>query len=250
LNLVLFDPAEIVTPLPCSDPRALHVLKVLHRHAGDMFDVGLVNGPRGKAMLNAILPDALLLTFSWGEAPPLLPPLTVLIGLPRPQTARKILQEATALGVGALHFVTTERSEPSYADSTLWRSGEWRRHLLAGAAQAFCTRLPEVSFGRKLTEVIGPLPPEATRVALDNYESPAPLAAAVKLSATAKNASGGRTGQSVVLALGSERGWTGAERALLRASGFTLAHLGPRVLRTETACVAAIAIVKSTLGWF
>lgn len=225
------------------------MLNVLHRHEGDSFDVGLVDGPRGKATLKAVNQDALSLAFSWGEAPPPLPPLTILIGLPRPQTARKILQEATALGVGALHFVNTERGEPSYADSTLWSSGEWRRHLLAGAAQAFCTRLPEVSFGRKLSEVIANLPPEARRVALDNYESPVSLSAAIKLSATANSAAVAGPGQAVFLALGAERGWTGAERDLLRTSGFALAHLGSRVLRTETACVAAIAIVKSTLGW-
>jgi 16S rRNA (uracil1498-N3)-methyltransferase len=250
LNLVLFEPAEIAAPLPRTDPRALHVLEVLHRHVGDTFDVGLVNGPRGKATLTVITQDALILAFSWGESPPAPPPLTLLIGLPRPQTARKILQEATALGVGALHFVTTERGEPSYADSTLWSSGEWRRHLLAGAAQAFCTRIPEVSFGRKLNEVIASLPPQATRVALDNYESAVSLVSAIaKPSATSNVVHATGTAQHIVLALGSERGWTGAERDLLRANNFTLAHLGSRVLRTETACVAAIAIVKSTLGW-
>jgi len=249
LNLVLFEPAEISAPLLRSDPRALHVLNVLHRHEGDLFDAGLVNGPRGKATLKAVNQDALSLAFSWSDAPPPLPPLTIVIGLPRPQTARKILQEATALGIGALHFVNTERGEPSYADSTLWSSGEWRRHLLAGAAQAFCTRLPEISFGRKLCEVIANLPPEARRVALDNYESPVSLSAAIKLSATDNNVPAAVTRQSLVLALGSERGWTGAERDLLRANGFALAHLGSRVLRTETACIAAIAIVKSTLGW-
>ena len=249
MNLVLFEPAEISAPLPRSDPRALHVLDVLHRREGDLFDVGLINGPRGKATLKTLTHDAIALTFSWTETPPPLPPLTLLIGLPRPQTARKILQEATALGVGALHFATSERGEPSYADSSLWSSGEWRRHLLAGAAQAFCTRLPEVSFGHKLIAVINNLPPEATRVALDNYEAPVPLSAAIKPSATANNDLPAGAGQSIVLALGSERGWTGAERDLLRANGFILAHLGPRVLRTETACVAAIAIVKSTLGW-
>ena len=249
MNLALFEPAETSKPLPRSDPRAIHVLEVLRRSEGDAFDVGLVNGPRGKATLTAIKPEAIILAFSWGAPPPLLPPLTIMIGLPRPQTARKILQEATALGVSALHFVTTERGEPSYADSTLWSSGEWRRHLLAGAAQAFCTRIPAVSFGQKLKDVIADLPAPATRVALDNYESPVSLATSIKPHATANAALADTAGQHVVLALGSERGWTGAERDLLRASGFTLAHLGPRVLRTETACVAAIAIVKSTLGW-
>jgi len=54
---------------------------------------------------------------------------------------------------------------------------------------------------------------------------------------------------AVVLALGPERGWSPAERDLLRSEGFALAHLGPRVLRAETAAVAAVAIVKSRLGW-
>jgi RsmE family RNA methyltransferase len=146
-----------------------------------------------------------------------------------------------------LHFVTTERGEASYASSTLWSSGEWRRHLLAGAAQAFCTRLPDVSFGRTLADVIAELPPHATRVALDNYESPLSLKAAAKPPASTNEPHA--INQAVVLALGSERGWTGPERDLLRANAFTLAHLGPRVLRTETACVASIAIVKSSLGW-
>ena len=249
LNLVLFESVEIGSPLPRKDPRATHILDVLRRSEGDTFDAGLVNGPRGKATLVAIHQDVLNFTFSWGALPPPPPPLTLLIGLPRPQTARKILQEATALGVGALHFVTTERGEASYASSTLWLSGEWRRHLVAGAAQAFCTRLPEVTFGRTLSEVIAEFPPQATRVALDNYESPVALTIAIKPLATTSRIEPLATGQSVVLALGSERGWTGPERDLLRANAFTLAHLGPRVLRTETACVAAIAIVKSTLGW-
>ena len=249
LNLVLFEPSEIAAPLARSDPRALHVLEVLRRREGESFDVGLVNGPRGKATLNALSHDILDLSFVWGEPPPPLPPLSLLIGLPRPQTARKILQEATALGVGALHFVTSDRGEPSYADSTLWSSGEWRRHLVAGAAQAFCTRLPEVSFGHKLADVIANLSPGDIRVALDNYESPEPLTAALKPRITANVAPNTGAVRPVVLALGSERGWTGAERDLLRANGFALAHLGPRILRTETACVAAIAIVKSALGW-
>ena len=54
---------------------------------------------------------------------------------------------------------------------------------------------------------------------------------------------------AAVLALGPERGWAAADRATLRAAGCTLVHLGPRVLRLETACVAATAILKARLGW-
>lgn len=239
MNIVLFEPGEIATPLPRNDPRAIHILDVLRRQKGDTFDAGLTNGPRGKATLTEIAPAALTITFAQKETPPPLPPLTLLIGLPRPQTARKILQEATTLGVGALHFIATARGETSYADSTLWSSGEWRRHLVAGAAQAFCTRLPEVTHGLALGDVLPNLPPEATRIALDNYEAPAGLATTLKTSPA----------KHIVLALGSERGWTAAERTALRENNFTLAHLGSRVLRTETATVAAVAIVRSMLNW-
>ena len=54
---------------------------------------------------------------------------------------------------------------------------------------------------------------------------------------------------TVTLALGPERGWSAAERNLLRSQGFTLVHLGTRVLRVETAVVAAVTLVRSARGW-
>jgi 16S rRNA (uracil1498-N3)-methyltransferase len=159
VNLILFEPAETDVPLPRTDPRARHILDVLRRGVGDTFDAGLVNGPRGKGKLAALDALSLTLTFTWGEVPLPLDPITLIIGLPRPQTARKILQEATALGVQALHFFRSEKGDANYAQSTLWTSGEWRRHLLAGTAQAFDTRLP----GCRRKGVKPELPPEIDR---------------------------------------------------------------------------------------
>ena len=240
MNLILFEPSETAAPLPRADPRAGHLLGVLRRRVGDTFDAGLVNGPRGKGTLTAISADALTLTFAWGETLPPLPPITLLIGLPRPQTARDLLRDATTLGVAALHFVATERSDPSYAGSTLWTSGEWRRHALAGAAQAFDTRLPEVTWTRTLAAMVSALPAGTLRLALDNYEATTPLGKCDLLGDTTPG-----NVPSVVLAFGPERGWGAADRALLRAQGFTLAHLGARPLRSETAVVAALAIVQA-----
>jgi len=237
VNLILFEPAELDRPLLRTDPRARHVLDVLRRHIGDTFDAGEVNGPRGKATVRAINPDALHLTFAWGPPPAPPDPLTLLVGLPRPQTARDILRDATTLGVSALHFVRTEKSESSYAQSTLWTSGEWRRHLLAGAEQAFDTRLPEVTSGRPLAEALAALPAASARLALDNYESPSPLSGYA-----------GRGSAPHVLALGGERGWSGRDRDALRTSGFQFVHLGPRILRTETAVIAALSLLRARLG--
>jgi 16S rRNA (uracil1498-N3)-methyltransferase len=243
VNLILFEPGEIVLPLPRSDPRAEHLLRVLGRHEGETFDAGLVNGPRGKGTLVAIGAAALTLSFAWGAAPPLPAPITLIIGLPRPQTARDILRDATSLGVAAMHFVTADKGEPSYQRSTLWTSGEWRRHLILGAEQAFDTRLPEVTCGRSLLEVIGRLSDLAVRVALDHYEAPAALTKCRLIADTPTAAP-----PELVLAFGPERGWSNAERAALRGAGFALAHLGSRVLRTETAVVAAVTLARAQLG--
>ena len=236
MNLILFEPHEIDVPLPCGDRRAKHVLNVLRRRPGDTFDAGLVNGPKGKGTLVAIESNALRLAFSWGAAPSAPDPITVVVGLPRPQTARDILREATALGVAKIHFVAVGKGDPGYARSTLWSSGEWRRHLLAGAEQAFDPRVPEVTHGHPLAEVLDTLPPGGGRYSLDNYEAPVALS---RVEPT--------VGQSVVLAIGPERGWSADERCRLRETGFVFVHLGARVLRVETAVIAALALVRSRM---
>ena len=235
MNLILFEPHELFTPLSRKDARATHILTVLKRRIGDVFDAGVVTGARGKAVLAAIDAEFLSLKFTWEAESRPLDPLILILGMSRPQTARKILQESAALGVRALYFFRAEKGEPSYGQSTLWSTGEWRRHLLAGAAQAFDTRLPEVTHGLSLPEVLRLLPAEAQCIALDNYESPQSL-------------SGVAIDRSVILALGPERGWSANERNLLREHRFIFAHLGARILRTETAVVAAVALLKSRLG--
>ena len=244
VNLILFAPAETTAPLPRTDPRALHILRVLRRLIGDTFDCGLVNGPRGKGTVVALDADTLTLAFVWEAASPPPPaPITLVLGLPRPQTARDILRDATSLGVAELHFVTTEKGDPNYSRATLWSSDEWHRHLVIGAEQAFDTRLPIVTHGRPLTEVIESLPVPAingtpeNRLVLDNYESPSALS---HCSLTNYD--------PVVVAFGPERGWSAAERSLFRTHTFTFAHLGTRVLRTENAVVAAVALIRSKLG--
>ncbi len=238
MNIILFSPSEVELPLSRQDNRARHILAVLRRQPGDSFDVGLIDGPRGKATLVEVRADELNLSFVWGESPAALAPLRLILGLPRPQTARDLLREGTALGVAAMDFVRTERGEASYAQSTLWTSGEWRELLVTGAAQAFCTRLPSVQHGHSLSEAIAAVPAACTRLALDNYEASAALADLVL-----PNAPG------VALALGAERGWSDAERALLRRNEFQFVHLGPRVLRMETAAIAAVTLVKAKRGW-
>jgi 16S rRNA (uracil1498-N3)-methyltransferase len=236
MNIVLFDHPEISRPLPRDDPRAEHILGVLRRAPGESLDVGLINGPRGKAVVESVSDTELVLSFTWDEISPEAELITLIVGLCRPQSSRRVLREAATLGVARMFFVPTDRGEASYADSRLWSTGEYERHVRAGVEQAFATGLPTVHIGMSLPEAIaaaaGPV-----RIALDNYESSAPLHR-VAMPA----------GEPVVLAVGSERGWSGAERENLRDAGFLLAGLGRRVLRTETAVVAALSVIKVAIG--
>ena len=238
MNIILFEKHELDLPFRRDDPRVLHVLEVLRRRIGDSTDVGLVEGPRGKAILRTLGDEEVTFEFIWAEDPEALLPIHLIVGLSRPQTCRKILQEATTLGVQRIFFIATDRAEASYATSKLWTTGQWKGMVRAGVEQAFTTRFPKVRFGWDLTDAIAATDFVERRVCLDNYESKTGL---LKIAARPAVAN------SIVLAVGSERGWSANERDLFRDSGFVLAHLGQRPLRTETATIAAISVVSAVL---
>jgi 16S rRNA (uracil1498-N3)-methyltransferase len=233
VNIILFEPAEIGRPLGLEDHRAVHLTEVLRRKEGDRFDAGIVNGPRGKGTVTAIGPEGVQFRFEPVAAAGPADPIHLLVALPRPQTGRKILSEATSLGVASIRFFPADKGEPSYATSSLWKTAEWRRHLVDGAAQAFDTRLPDVAHFPGLAEAIDSLPAGCLLIALDNYEATRRM---VPVAAPA----------DIALAFGPERGWSPPERNLLRVRGFEIADLGGRVLRTETAVVAAVSVAKAT----
>lgn len=239
MNIILFQPEEVEHPLALRDERAQHLLRVLRLSPGGVFDAGIVNGPLGKGTLISVGTVSLELSFTWGKESSPLCPIHLLVGLPRPQTARDILRDATSLGVTSIDFFGSDRGESSYSASRLWKTDEWKNCVIRGAAQAFCTRLPAISHGKSLSDAIAAHPENVWRLALDNYEAAASLA-----DQSPSNY------PSVMVALGSERGWSANERMILRHAGFSLVHLGSRVLRTETACVAAVTLVKAKLGLF
>lgn len=237
MNIILFLPHEVQLPLPRSDDRSRHILEVLKCAPGDSFDAGIVNGARGRGTLESIASDRLTLSFAWRgevEAPA---PIHLIVGLPRPQTARDLLRECASLGVRSIDFVYTDRGEPSYGQSSLWKTNAWKNQLMAGAGQAFGTRIPEVRHGIPLEQAVLETATSDTRLVLDNYEG------ASRLGSWTPAPTG-----IVTLAVGAERGWSPTERSLFRASGFTFHHLGDRVLRVETATIAAVSLIKGRLG--
>jgi RsmE family RNA methyltransferase len=240
LNIVLFEPGEWRHPLPAADVRAVHLLEILKLLPGDRFAAGEVG--RLVGTLDYLGADREGLKFGnpdWTDEPPPLTRVVLLIGTPRPPTARRLLKDLTTLGAAELHFVATDLGDKSYLQSTLW-NGDYRKNLREGASQARTTLFPLVERHQNLRSALASVETNpGTKVWFDEGGEP-----------WDSHPSHGkaRSGGTLWLALGPERGWSPAERTLLSDRGWSVAGLGPRVLRTETACALAlgVAVLK---GW-
>ena len=235
MNVVLFDSDRPAQSMPLADPRARHLREVLHCGPGMQFRAGVVNGASGIGTVVAVEHDRVRVALAWRSEPVAPPAVTLVVGLPRPPSARKILYQAAAIGCLAIHFVHTGLSDPNYARSKLWRTPEWRRHLLDGVQQSAATTLPEVTCGTTLGGVLERVATGPMAVALD------PEAGVRRLGSVVLR-------PPLVLAIGPERGWSAQDRALLARHDVVFCTLGTRILRVETACVAALAIVHARFG--
>ena len=233
VNLVLITEAEVDAGLAMDDPRSRHLLETVKLTGGQTFHVGLENARRGIATLKAVSPRVLF-SVVWEKSTQCRLPLTVLVGLPRPQTAKKVLHDLASLGAAKIIFYEAEKGDPGYLASSLWKDGEWREHVVKGTEQACSTMVPEVTRVGSLAEALVGLEANAWRLALDPYEA----AGAPEISSPAKAA---------VLAIGPERGFADEERAALRAAGFSFAHLGDRILRVEAAALVGGALMLAQL---
>ena len=252
MNIVLFEEAELVSPLPLCDPRVKHIQKILHKGVGDSFDAGIVNGAAGTAEILSVSPQGMEFRFvANGDGKPL-HPVTMIIGFPRPIQLKRLLRDIASLGVSQVHLCGTELGEKSYLKATLSQPEELHAMLKDGSIQAKSTHVPQVFVHQNVASCLDFVAGNdsirvagntSIRVALDNIEPTASLQGFLSSQFSADEA---KTA-GVVAAIGSERGWTAKERNLFRERGFTLCGMGERVLRTETAATTAVAIILSNM---
>lgn len=253
MNICLFDKEEIKNPLSKKDERAQHIIKVLHKKAGDEFDAGIIGGAAGTARITKISDDGeIFFDFEAKSAGKKLYPLTLIIGFPRPIQLRRLLRDVAGLGCEKVILTGTELTEKSYLNSNVVKDGSAYEMLLDGTAQAASTHVPELFFYNNLDDTLKSLKDEkpglksgfgkwenCSKIALDNRRAKTSLHDFL-LHESALN---------VVAAIGSERGWTEKERDMLESSGFTLCSMGSRVLRTETAATVATSIILDSMGY-
>ena len=156
-------------------------------------------------------------------------------GIARGEKMDLILQKATELGVAGVVPVHGERGEVRLdGERADKRLRHWRSVVASACEQSGRARVPEVAGPRSLADALADLP--STRLLLDpEATQPLPL-----------NIPDG----GCALAIGPEGGWSPQDIATLQAAGFVGARLGPRVLRTETAGLAAIAALQMLAGDF
>jgi 16S rRNA (uracil1498-N3)-methyltransferase len=163
--------------------------------------------------------------------------ITLLQGVPKGEKMEAIVRAATELGVARIQPVLCERTivrlEPSR-----WRdrARRWQRVAREAAKQSGRAVVPEVEVPRPLPECLG----GAADLALCLWEGGGePLATVLRAAGTPRTAT---------VIVGPEGGLALAEVDAARAAGVTVVSLGPRILRTETAGPAIVAILQSRLG--
>lgn len=146
-----------------------------------------------------------------------------------------IVEKSTELGVARIVLAPSERSVARLDAQRLARKrAHWRGIAIAACCQCGRNRLPQILDASTFASALEIARDCAARLLL------APGAGA----ALAHDA----RARSAAVAIGPEGGFTEQELALAQRAGFVVAALGPRVLRTETAGVAALAALQAIAG--
>ena len=244
MNILILEEFEVGVRIPRADRRWSHVKKVLKKGPGDRIAAGLADGALGEAVVRELDEAGLVLDFEKGAEAHPLAPLRLVLGFPRPIQATRILKDLTSLGVGEIHLTGTELGEKSYALSRLFQDRDFRGPLIEGAEQAGNPRLPLVSTHWTLARCLETLAADGERIVLHPYGG-APLMGGPLVSGALQVAASPTA--PITLAVGSERGWTETELAVLKKAGFVARSLGGRILKTETAAMAACVLALARL---
>ncbi len=242
MNLVLLEAHEVTasSTVTLSGPRAEHVIKVLRAGPGRQLRIGIVDGPLGAGTVQSIAGRSVELQCVFEPGTPPRPRVDLLLALPRPKVMRRLWAQIAAMGAGQIILTNAERVERDYFDTHILTPDSYRPLLLEGLQQARDTRLPVVSIHKQFKKLVeddlDTLFSEGLRLVTDPGAA-VPLAALVRERAPAR----------VLLAVGPEGGWNDYELRLLEAHGFAAATMGPRTLRSDTACIAVFTLAQSGL---
>jgi 16S rRNA (uracil1498-N3)-methyltransferase len=221
--------------------QAEHMARVLRAQPGTEAHV-VAGGHVFHAEVAAVTPQEVRFNLiSEIEAEPALP-ITLAISIFKFDHMEWGIEKATELGVAGIAPIIARRTDKHLAEAAERRLERWRRIALEAAKQSRRSDIPVIYEPVPLVQHVRAIS-QATRIVLAEQERTTTLRALVE---EALNAAGNRM-PALELAFGPEGGWAPDEEALFDANGWRAASLGPRILRAETAAIAALAVVASYL---
>lgn len=175
-------------------------------------------------------------------------PLTLVQCVPRGDRMDFIVQKATELGVARIVPVLSQRSVVRLDErQSVSKQAHWRAVAISACEQCGRNRLPSVSAPLPLLSYLGSLPQPTTGDARRLVLEPE-RAQRAEPGARALDIGTPGSVSSAEIAIGPEGGFAPEELEAFDLSAFTRLALGPRVLRTETAAIAAIVVLQSRFG--
>ena len=215
-----------------------HLVRVLRLGVGDGFTLFNGDGREFAARLTSVSKKSAEAEIGTGidvgSESPLV--ITLAQGIARGEKMDLILQKATELGVACIAPVFTERTEVRLdSERGGKKMSHWRGVLASACEQSGRARLPRLLEPQSLANFAAG-DDSARRFVLDPTGGAAACDLAIKVA------------QSVTLLIGPEGGLSERDLAMLRAARYEGLRLGPRILRTETAGLAAIAAMNALYG--
>jgi 16S rRNA (uracil1498-N3)-methyltransferase len=223
---------------------ARHVARVLRLGVGDALCLFDGRGGEYEATIDATRRDEVSVVIGTHHAVERESPLRIVLlqGIARGEKMDLILQKATELGAHAFVPVKMARSTVRLDERTATaRQQHWQAVVASACEQSGRNTVPVVAAPATLQHCLGSA--LGLRLLLAPGDGSQPLSA---LLAGAITPAGGR--ERVELLVGPEGGFDPGETAAAIAAGFQACRLGPRILRTETAGLAALAALQTLAG--
>jgi 16S rRNA (uracil1498-N3)-methyltransferase len=232
----LLVPSASEGALTLEPARAHHLVHVLRVQAGDELEVFDGAGSTFEARVTALQPDGgVTLALSNRRAQPAERAITIIQGLPKGDKLELVIQKATELGAHALVPAACERSVVHLEGKEAAKQARWQKIADEAARQSGRADRLTVALPTSLLDAVRALTPGTQVLVLDEEERVCPLSHAL-------------THSPLALVIGPEGGLSRAELDALRTAGAVSVTLGRLVLRTETAALAALAVIRHLDG--
>ncbi|MFZ1291553.1 MAG: RsmE family RNA methyltransferase [Melioribacteraceae bacterium] len=219
-----------------SDERFTHVTDILKSEIDDVLEIGLLNGPIGKAKIISIGKSEITLeVFGFNKLDKSNTNIDLICALPRPQTLKKVLAISATMGVRKIFFIKSEKVEKSYFHSPLLLEENYNKFLIDGLTQGKHTQIPIVSFHKQFKKFF------EDEFLINNYTTK--LLAHPNSDKNLLNFKF-KDKQNIVVAIGPEGGWNDFEINYMTNLGFDNFLLSKNILRVESAVTAALSQIE------